>query len=132
MKSKQVEVEIKKLFDKNELRRLEKAAKEKNKEKLADWAKQFEDTVHEEYNNRYEKTYKEILSGSINNFLIAMVYTLHFNEKCKFGNDRISDFMEDFMAVIDGFASGEYTPEEYRGILEKQKIYFKEEEIEWK
>ena len=117
-------MELEKLFNRAEMRRLEKAAKDKNKMKLAEWAEQFELQVANQYNNYYEKQYQEILSDSISNFLIAIVYTLHFNEKCKFGNNRISDFMDDLMAVVEGFKTGEYTPEEYKKELEQQKIYF--------
>ena len=124
-------MELEKLFNRAELRRLEKAAKDKNKMKLAEWAEQFEIQVAKKYNNYYEKQYQEILSDSISNFLIAIVYTLHFNEKCKFGNDRISDFMDDLMAVVEGFKTGEYTPEEYKKELEQQKIYF-EKKVEGK
>ena len=124
-------MELEKLFNRAELRRLEKAAKDKNKMKLAEWAEQFEIQVANQYNNYYEKQYQEILSDSISNFLIAIVYTLHFNEKCKFGNNRISDFMDDLMAVVEGFKTGEYTPEEYKKELEQQKIYF-EKKVEGK
>lgn len=115
-------MEIKELFNRNELRRLEKAAKEKDKKKLAEWAGNFEQQVI----NEYEGQYQEILENSIENFLIALVYTLHFNEKTRFGNDRIADFMSDLMATVDCFKTGEYSPEEFKKILEKQKIYFKE------
>ena len=121
--------EIKKLFSKNELRRLEKAAKEKDKFKLAEWAKQFEEQVEDIYRDKYEKEYRKSLEETVENFLIAIVYTLHFNEKCKFGNNRIVDFINDLMAVIDGFRTGEYSPEEYKKILEKQKVYFNTDEF---
>ena len=35
-------------MDKNELRRLEKAAKEKDKKHLFEWGKQFEDQIRQE------------------------------------------------------------------------------------
>ena len=73
------------LFSREELRRLEKAAKDKNKEKIKEWAVQFEDQLRNYYESEskkvkefYEKEYQHILSYTVNNFLIAMVYTLHF------------------------------------------------------
>ena len=111
---------IETLFNKAELRRLEKAARDKNKMKLAEWAGQFEMQM----SNFYEKEYQKILAESIDNFLIAITYTLHFNEKCKFGNERIADFMDDLMEVVDGFKTGEFSSEEYKEELKKQKIYF--------
>ncbi len=109
------------LFDRNELRRLEKAAKDKNKRKLAEWAGQFEQQVI----NLYEKEYKEILAKSIDSLFIAIVYTLHFNEKCKFGDKRVEDFMKDFIATVQGFENGQYSPKEYQEILKAEKVYYK-------
>ena len=117
-------MELEKLFSREEMRRLEKAARDKNKIKLAEWAEQFEIQVANHYNKYYEKKYQELLSYSISNFLVAIVYTLHFNGKCNFGNNRISDFMNDLMEVVNGFKTGEFSPEDYKEELKKQKIYF--------
>ena len=113
-------LEIRELFSKEERRRLEKAAKDKNKEKLDDWARNFELRLSE----IMRKDYESKLNESVKNFIIAIVYTLHFNEKCKFGNDRIADFMDDLMAVVEGLGNREYDIEEYKKELKKQKIYF--------
>ena len=115
------DMEIAKLFDKNELRRLEKAAREKDKSKLVDWGKAFEKRLIE----LYEKEYIEIVGQSINNCMITMVFSLHFNEKTKFGKKRIDDFMEDFIEVINGFTSGEFKPEEYEEMLKEDNIILK-------
>ena len=115
---------IDKLFNRNELRRLEKAAKEKDKMTLAEWAMRFEEQVSQEVHRYYEKKYKEILDNSISNWLLAITYTLHFNEKTKFGIKRLNDVMSDLMAVTDGFRTGEYSPEEYVEELKKDGIDF--------
>lgn len=117
--------EIKRIFDKNELKRLERAAKDKNKNKVIEWAESYEKAVDQEYYQKYEKGYHKVLSEAIDNFLIALSFTLHFNEKTRFGNDRLTDFMDDFMATINGFTTGEYSPEEYKQMLTEQKIYFR-------
>ncbi len=111
---------IKELVNRDELRRLEKAAKDKNKKKLAEWAGQFEQQVI----NLYEKKYNDVLSASIDSFFVAIVYTLHFNENCKFGDKRVKDFMKDLTATVQGFENGQYTPEEYRDILKSEKVYY--------
>lgn len=113
--------EIAKLFDKNELRRLEKAAREKDKTKLIEWGTAFEKRIIE----LYEKEYIKILQEGINNYMLVMIYSLHFNEKTKFGKKRIDDFMEDFMATINGFTTGEFKPEEYEELLRKDNIKLK-------
>ena len=131
-------MELETLFSKEELRRLEKAARDKDKAKLKEWAIQFENQLRNSYEENikrfenkiiqhHEKEYERILAESVDNFIVAIIYTLHFNEKCKFGNNRIVDFMDDLLAVVDGFKTGEYTPEEYKEILKRQKIYFKED-----
>jgi hypothetical protein len=69
-----------------------------------------------------EKEYKEELGKAIDTFILTIVYTLHYNEKTKFGNERIQDFMQDLLATIDNFTDGSYSPEEYREQLEKEGI----------
>lgn len=115
---------IDKLFNRNELRRLEKAAKEKNKIKLAEWAMRFEEQVSDEAKRYYEKEYEKALNTSVSNFLLAITYTLHFNEKTRFGTVRLNDFMQDLLATVDGFRDGVYLPEEYKEILKKDGIPF--------
>ena len=124
LNSQEIEVkdmEIAKLFDRNELRRLEKAAREKDRTKLIEWGKAFEQRVID----LYEKEYIDILQHSINNFIIVMIFSLHFNEKTKFGKKRIDDFMEDFIEVVNGFTRGEFNPQEYEEMLNKDKISLK-------
>lgn len=122
--SQEIEVrdmEIAKLFDKNELRRLEKAAKDKNKNKLIEWGTAFEKRLIE----LYEKEYIKILQDSINNYMLIMIFSLHFNEKTKFGKKRIDDFMEDFVEVVKGFSNEEFKVQEYEEMLNKDGIYLK-------
>lgn len=113
--------EIARLFDKNELRRLEKASREKDKKKLIEWGQAFEKRIIE----LYEQEYINILGDGVNNFMLIMIYALHFNEKTKFGKKRIDDFMEDFIATVNGFASGEFKPQDYEEMLNKDNIYLK-------
>lgn len=55
---------------------------------------------------------------------LALAYTLSFNEKTKFGVDRLTDFLDDFFVTVDMFSSGEYSPEDYAKQLAKKGIYF--------
>ncbi len=108
----------KKIMNRDELRRLEKAAREKDKKHLIEWAVQFEDQIRREY----ERNFEEELNDSIENFLVAIVYSLHFSETTKFGKKKINNFCNDMMATIDMFTNKEYTPDEYKEILEKEGI----------
>lgn len=107
------------ILNRNELRRLEKAAREKDKRHLVDWAKQYDNQIRLEY----EKAYHEEIDHSINVFLTAVAYTAHFSEETKLGKKKLPEFMEDLFVSIDMFRTGEYKPEEYKEELEKNGIY---------
>lgn len=104
----------------NEIRRLEKAARDKDRKKLWEWAEQFENQIKKEY----EAVMEEDLGNSIDIMCLALAYTLSFNEKTKFGVERLTDFLDDFFVTVDMFSIGEYSPEDYAKQLEKKGIYF--------
>ena len=114
-------------MDKEEFKRLEraenKAYKKHSKEALYDWGIQFEETLIKKLNIEYEKKFKKDLAESIDNFVIAIVYVLHFSEKTKFGPKRLQEFMKDIESTVDMFTRNEYTPEEYKKILEDDNIF---------
>lgn len=109
---------MKRTVDRNELRRLERAAREKDKKHLLEWAEQFENQIRQEYENAFQKE----LAEAIDNFCIAIAYALRFSEKTKFGNKRIKEFMDDVFVTVDMFTKGEYSPEDYRQELIKSGI----------
>lgn len=109
---------MKKTVDRNELRRLERAAREKDKKHLLEWAEQFENQIRQEYENAFKKE----LGDAIDNFCIAIAYALRFSEKTKFGEKRIKEFMDDVFVTVDMFTKGEYSPEDYRQELIKSGI----------
>lgn len=113
-------------MDKNEFKRLEradiKAHKKKNKQPLYDWGIQLEKQLEDKIKKFYEEKFKHDLSKSIEWYIIAIAYTLHFNEKTKFGSKRIQDVMKDLTATVDMFNKGEYSPDEYKQILEDEGI----------
>lgn len=114
------------LLDKNELRRLQKAAKDKNIEKIHDWAMQLEMQLCQQYN----KVYEEELAESIDNFILTIVYTLHFHDSTRFGNKRIKEFMRDLFETIDMFKRGEAKPEDYQKALKEDGIIVKRKDDE--
>lgn len=101
-----------------EIRRLQKAASQKDWTYLTDWLKQFDDQVRRDYENAFQKE----LGDAIDNFCIAIAYALRFSEKTKFGNKRIKEFMDDVFVTVDMFTKGEYSPEDYRQELIKSGI----------
>ena len=120
--------EIKTLVTRDEIRRLQKAVKDNNKQKLWEWAIQFEKQISQEYEKVLEKEIQSQLAESIDIFILTIIYTLHFNEKTRFGDKRISDFMEDLFETVDMFKRGEAVPDDYRKQLADDGIIIKKSE----
>ena len=91
-------------------------------QKLEMFSNKMSNQLRKEYEQAYEQRYKEDLGNSIDLFLLAIVYTLHYNENTEFDNDKIDDFMQDLFVTVDYFRTGEYDPEEYIKQLEKDGI----------
>ena len=53
------------------------------------------------------------MKQSIEWYQIAMIYTLHFNEKCNFGQEILQDITNDLEATVELFGNKEYTAEDY-------------------
>ena len=111
-------IERNKTADMNEIRRLQKAAREKNISHLIDWLNQFDDQVRREYENTFQKE----LSEAIDNFCVGIAYALRFSEKTKFGEKRIKEFLDDIFITLDMFRKGEYSPEDYKKQLSESGI----------
>lgn len=128
-KDTKVQEGLKQLLNRSELRRLEKAARDKDKNKLKDWARQFEEQMANVYDKAYDETYEEIyqneLMKSMDNLYLTIIYTLHFNNTTQFGIKRINGFMEDLLETIDMFRRGEAIPSDYQKQLEKDGIKWK-------
>lgn len=107
------------LLGRDEIRRLQRAAKDNNKQKLKDWVFQFEGQMDTLIRKSYEQHYEDEIANSVSNFLIAIAYTAYFSEESKVDKDNIADYMSDLFATIDMFRTGEYTPKEYKDELEK-------------
>lgn len=97
---------VKSVVTRNELRRLTKAAREKDLRHLEDWAIQFEKQISQEYEREFERQ----LAESIDNLYVALGYSLHFSELTKFGQKRLESFMKDLLSTIDNFTAGVYNP----------------------
>lgn len=110
------------LVSREELRRLEKAAREKDKTKLIDWIRSFESQLDNKYRHDYETAYQLEVNNTIQNTFSAIVYALYFSEENYIDKENIADFMADLFVTLDMFRTGEYTPQEYRDILAKERV----------
>ena len=114
--------ELIKMFDMNELRRIERCVKTKNKEAIIEWAQNFEARLSQNYDKLYKEKYIRKFKEHLKDLDIAVIYALHFNENTRFGNKRLKDFMEDLAATMRGFYNDEFSREEYRKMLEDDGI----------
>ena len=110
------------ILNRNELRRLEKAAREKDKKHLMDWAVQLEAQIASQLKRTMEQNYQTEIQNSIENLLTATAYALLFSEETVLNKDSLGDFMADLFTTIDMFRTGEYTPDEYRDIISKEGV----------
>lgn len=109
-------------MDRNEVRRLQKAARDNNKLALGEWATKFENGIRREFEREYEKAFQAELAASIDNFLTATAYTALFSEETHLDKDTLPSFMEDLFVTIDMFRTGEYYPEEYKNALKENGV----------
>lgn len=92
---------------------------------IEQWGKTFEDNVRAELVRIMEDEYKRYLLYSIDIFIIAIAFVLHFNEKTRFGQKRLNDVLHDITETVDLFNHGEYSPKDYVRMLEKDGIKLK-------
>lgn len=100
------------------IRRLERAVEKKDKFSLIQWITELDEEIRSDYKIEFKKE----LSEAIDNYLIAIIYTLHYSEITRFGNKRIKEMIKDIVATVDLFNSKEYTPDDYVELLEKDGI----------
>lgn len=119
--------DIIKMFDTNELNRLQRCAKNKDKNEIRKWGQDFEHRINEKYYELYKKQYVIWLEETFKDLDIALMYTLHFNEYTKFGNKRLKSVMDDIAESLRGFYKKEFNREEYKKMLEDDGIKLMEE-----
>lgn len=93
-----------------------------SKETMEKWLSNRNAIMYESLRKEFERNYQEELQCSIDCFITAISYTLHFSEETHFGQKRLSSFMEDMLVTVDMFRTGEYKPEEYEEALTKAGI----------
>ena len=107
------------IVGREEIRRLEKAAREKDKRKLAEWIKSFETQLDTILRKDYEKAYQDEVIQSVENTMTAVAYTAYFSEENYVDKENIADYMADLFSTLDMYRTGEYTPKEYIDILKE-------------
>ena len=90
--------------------------------KIEQYSKELDYRIREEYRKIYEEKYQKEIERSIHNFIVAIVYSLHFSEETQFDNKTVQSFMQDLLATIELFRTEEATPESYKKQLDKDGI----------
>ena len=111
-----------KMFDTNELNRLHRCAKNKDKKEIIKWGQEFEDRLNKKYYEIYKKQYMIWLEETFKDLDVALMYTLHFNESTKFGNKRLKSVMDDLAVTMRGFYRKEFNRKEYNKMLKDDGI----------
>lgn len=116
------------LLDTNEINRLQRAAKNKDKKEIIKWAENFEDAINDKYYNYYRKQLGEWIERASNDIAfdweVMMTYALHFDPKTKFGFKRVYSFMESVRELVRGLNRNEFSRDEYIKELKAEGIEF--------
>ena len=123
------ENEYLKLFNTNELNRLQRCAKNKDKKEIIKWGQEFEAMLNKKFYDIYKKQYMIWLEETFKDLDTALMYTLHFNEYTKFGNKRLKSVMDDLSTTMRGFYKGEFERKDYNKMLTDDGINIVEARI---
>lgn len=119
-----------KMFDTNELNRLQRCAKNKDKKEIIKWGQEFEAMLNKKFYDIYKKQYMIWLEETFKDLDTALMYTLHFNEYTKFGNKRLKSVMDDLAITLKGFYKGEFERKDYNKMLTDDGINIVEARID--
>ena len=115
------------MFDTNELNRLQRCAKNKDKKEIVKWARDFERRLSELYHERYKQHYLDEFEERLKDIDTALLYVLHFGESTRFGNKRLRGTMDDLSVVIKDMHNGQFNRNELREMLVKDIITIEKE-----
>ena len=96
--------------------------KSMSKEQMEKWLYNRNVTMYNALRKEFDDAYKDELDSSVQNFITAIAYTLHFNDDVHLQNDELAGFMDDLFVSVDMFRKGEYKPEEYEEQLREDGI----------
>lgn len=95
-----------------------------SKEEMERWLQNNQTLTYNALRKEFEANYKDEIDNSVQNFLIAIAYTLHFSDEVNLSHDELASFMNDLFVSVDMFRKGEYRPEDYAEDLEKEGVKF--------
>lgn len=113
-----------------DVRRLEKAAREKDKAHLTEFLRQYETQVAETYRISYEKRYEEMTNQFAAVFNIVFWYTLIFSEETWIDKDNLKGFIDDFNVTYAMVGKGELSETQMREDLKKYEVNIKDQFVD--
>ena len=93
-----------------------------SKEQMERWLQGYYNITYNSLRKEFNDAYKDELDSSVQNFITAIAYTLHFNEDIHLQHDELASFMDDLFVSVEMFRKGEYNPEDYREQLREDGI----------
>lgn len=96
--------------------------KSMSREEMSKWLNYHNIMMDNNLRKTYNNAYRDELDSSVQNFITAIAYTLHFSDEVTLQKDELASFMEDLFVSVEMFRKGEYNPEEYREQLKEDGI----------
>lgn len=93
-----------------------------SREQMEKWLQGYYNVTYNSLRKEFNDAYKDELDSSVQNFITAIAYTLHYNEDVHLQHDELNSFMEDLFVSVEMFRKGEYNPEDYREQLREDGI----------
>lgn len=97
-----------------------------SREQMEKWLQGYYNITYNSLRKEFNEAYKDELDSSVQNFITAIAYTLHYNEDVHLQHDELNSFMEDLFVSVEMFRKGEYKPEEYKEQLKEDGIVIAE------
>ena len=82
-----------------------------SREQMEKWLQGYYNVTYNSLRKEFNDAYKDELDSSVQNFITAIAYTLHYNEDVHLQHDELNSFMEDLFVSVEMFRKGEYRPE---------------------
>lgn len=93
-----------------------------SKDQMERWLQGYYNVTYNSLRKEFEEAYKDELDSSIQNFITAIAYTLHYNEDVHLQHDELVSFMDDLFVSVEMFRKGEYNPDDYKEQLKGDGI----------
>lgn len=97
-----------------------------SREQMERWLQGYYNITYNSLRKDFESAYKDELDSSVQNFITAIAYTLHYNEDIHLQHDELNSFMEDLFVSVELFRKGEYNPDDYKEQLKEDGIVIAE------